>query len=73
MSSDESVLKVVLSYVPGEAAKTHGEVKLVPSGKKSGSNLQVPRTDGSDVEQMLAETIIPATHAASNNKRSSHR
>jgi len=66
MSSDESVLKVVLSYVPGEAAKTRGEVKLVPSGKKSGSNLRVPRTDGSNVEQMLAETIIPVTKAAAN-------
>ena len=72
MSSDESVLKVVPSYVPGEAAKTLGEVKLVPSGKKSGSNLRVPRTDGNNVEQMLAETIIQVTHAASNNKRMKH-
>ena len=69
MSSDESVLKVVLSYVPGEAAKTHGEVKLVPSGKKSGSNLRVPRTDGNNVEQMLAETIIPVTRAAANSPK----
>ena len=64
MSSDESVLEVNLSYVPGEAAKTLGEVKLNPSGKKSGSNIRVPRTDGNNVEQMLAETIIPVTRAA---------
>jgi hypothetical protein len=75
MSSDESVLKVVLSYVPGEAAKTRGEVKLIPSGKKSGSNLRVPRTDGSNVEQMLAETIIPVTNeaAGSDSDVSSHK
>ena len=66
MSSDESVLKVIVSYESGAAAKALGDVKLVPSGKKSGSNLRVPRSDGSNVEQMLAETIIPATRAVSN-------
>ena len=61
--------------MPGEAARTRGEVKLVPSGKKSGSNLRVPRTDGSNVEQMLAETIVPVTNeaAGSDSDVSSHK
>jgi len=67
MSSDESVIKVKPSYETGASAKIYGDVKLVPSGTKGGTNARVARSDGSNVEQMLAETIIPAIRAADDN------
>ena len=67
MSAEDSVIKVVQSYEPGTAAKELGEVKLTPSGRRNGSSLRVAKSDGRNVEQLLAETITAVIKAASNS------
>eukprot|EP00984_Skeletonema_dohrnii_P028976 scaffold19258_cov72-Skeletonema_dohrnii-CCMP3373.AAC.1 len=64
MIFDESAIKIVLSYTPGE--KRYGDVKLMPSGTGRGSSFYCPRTDASNVEQVCDEVVDAIIRSASN-------
>ena len=64
MIFDESAIKIVLSYTPGE--KRYGDVKLMPSGTGRGSSFHCPRTDASNVEQVCDEVVDAIIRAATN-------
>ena len=66
MSTDESCLKIIPSYEVGKAASDLGTIKLGPSGVKHPNKVNIARTDGDNVEQIVNEVIAPILKAASN-------
>lgn len=66
MLFDESAIKVLLSYTPGDSKDRFGSVKLMPSGQGRGSSFNCPGTDASNVEQVCDEVIDAIQRAASN-------
>lgn len=66
MSCDESCLKIVPSYEPGNAASVLGTINCQPSGVKHAQKVRIPRTDGENVEQIVSECIMAILKAASN-------
>lgn len=66
MLFDESAIKVLLSYEPGESKERFGSVKLMPSGTGRGSSSYCCGTNAENVEQVCDEVIDSIIRAATN-------